>query len=56
MTFELAADSVIAPVSSTPVSNKPPCITVADNVTAERANSDPKVRAVGLQGRGDVGE
>jgi len=55
-TSGLAAGSVIDPVSSTPVSNELPCITVADRVTAEPANSAPKVRAVGLQGMGDAGE
>jgi hypothetical protein len=55
-TSELAADSVIDPVSSTPVSNEPPCIMVTDKVTAKPANNAPKVRAVGFQGMGDAGE
>ena len=50
----LADGSVIVPISSSPVSSEPPCITVADSVTAYRANSAPKVRAVGLQGVGDA--
>jgi hypothetical protein len=54
--FGLAAGSVITPVSSTSVSNEPPWTTVADKVTAEPANSAPKVRAVGLQGMGEAGE
>lgn len=52
----LADGSVIVPISSSPVSSEPPCITVADSVTADPANSAPKVRAVGLQGVGDAGE
>jgi hypothetical protein len=55
-TFGLAAGSVIDPISSSPVSSELPCETVPDRVTAEPANSAPKVRAVGLQGMGDAGE
>jgi hypothetical protein len=55
-TSGLAAGSVIDPVSSTPVSNEPPCITVTYKVTAEPANNAPKVRAVGFHGMGDAGE
>jgi hypothetical protein len=55
-TIGLAEGSTIDPVSSPASSGEPPCKTVAESVTADPANSAPRVRAVGLHELGDADE
>ena len=51
-----AGDLMIDPASSPVSSGVPPCATVTESVTADPANSAPRMRAVGLHELGDADE
>lgn len=55
-TIGLAEGSTIDSASPPASSGEPPCKTVAESVTADPANSAPRVRAVGLRELGDADE